>query len=62
MTSTPKHAILSTVSGKNYGRFKLVAVRYSDILAEHVYTAVPVDNAGNAIGVELNVVESCLAD
>lgn len=62
MTNYAKHAVASIVNGKHYGRFKIVGARFSEALGEFIYTATPIDENGHAVGVDTQVVESCLED
>ena len=49
------------VNGKNYGRFVVIGSRWSDVVGERIYGVFQIDNNGNKISNEMNLVESCLA-
>lgn len=60
MGNHSKHVLLSCVNGRHYSRFKIVGVRFSEVLGEFIYTVTPIDAKGNAVGIDTFVVESCL--
>lgn len=49
------------VSGKHYGKFVIIGSRWSDAVGEYIYGVFQIDNDGNKISNEMNLVESCLA-
>jgi len=49
------------VNGKHYGRFVVIGSRWSDVVGERIYGVFQIDNNGNKISNEMNLVESCFA-
>ena len=49
------------VSGKHYGRFVVIGSRWSETVGEYIYGVFQIDNEGNKVSREMNLVESCFA-
>lgn len=49
------------VNGKHYGRFVVIGSRWSETVGEYIYGVFQIDDNGNKISNEMNLVESCFA-
>jgi len=61
MNNEPKYLPGYEVNGKNCGRFVVIGSRWSDSVGEYIYSVFQIDDNGNKISKEMNLVESCFA-